>query len=214
MTPFRDLPIRRKLLLLTLAPTLIALLLASAGFLTWDVVERRREIRSDVEAEAQVLPDSLAASITFDRPDEVEATLAVLKIRPHVQVACVYALNGEQVGQYPAGASERCPFSPPAESSFGWATYDVVTHITHQGERVGTFYISRSLRDVHRRLLVGSVTIVGLLLVAVGAAMALARRMQRSVSEPLLGLADTARRISATRDYSLRAAAPALGGPR
>ena len=32
--------------------------------------------------------------------------------------------------------------------------------------------------------------------------------MQRSVSEPLLNLADTARRVSTTRDYSLRAAAP------
>ena len=42
MTPFRDLPIRRKLLLLTLAPTGAALLLASTGFLTWDTVERRR----------------------------------------------------------------------------------------------------------------------------------------------------------------------------
>ena len=67
--------------------------------------------------------------------------------------------------------------------------------------------MSRDLRDVHRRLLVGSVTILGLLLLAVSA-LALARRMQRSVSEPLLNLADTARRVSTTRDYSLRAAAP------
>ena len=39
MTPFRDLPIRRKLLLLTLAPTVTALLLASIGFLVWDIVD-------------------------------------------------------------------------------------------------------------------------------------------------------------------------------
>jgi signal transduction histidine kinase/ActR/RegA family two-component response regulator len=208
LTPFRDLPIRRKLLLLTLAPTVAALLLASAGFLTWDIVERRREIRNDVEAESQVLPENLAASITFERPDEVDATLAVLKIRPHVRFACVYALDGKRVGQYPQDADGACPLKPPPESSFGWNSYDVVSAVAHEGERVGTFYMSRELGDVHRRLLVGSGTILALLLVAVSAAMALARRMQRSVSEPLLDLADTARRISTTRDYSLRAPAP------
>jgi hypothetical protein len=89
MTPFRDLPIRRKLLLLTLGPTTIALLLASVGFLTWDVVERRREIRGDVEAEGKVLPENMAAAINFLRPDEVNETLALLKTLPRVQRACV-----------------------------------------------------------------------------------------------------------------------------
>ena len=208
MTPFRDLPIRRKLLLLTLAPTVAALLLASAGFLTWDIVERRREIRNDVEAEALVLPENLAASITFDRPEEIDRTLEVLEIRPHVRFACVYALKGTPLGSYRRPGEQGCGPAPPSQNSFGWATYEYVADIKHEGERVGTFYISRDLRDVHRRLLVGSVTILGLLLLAVGAAMALARRMQRSVSEPLLDLADTARRVSTTRDYSLRAAAP------
>jgi signal transduction histidine kinase/ActR/RegA family two-component response regulator len=207
MTRFRDLPIRRKLLLLTLAPTVAALLLASAGFLTWDIVAQRREIGNDVIAEAQVLPESLAASITFDRPEEVERTLALLKIRPRVKFACAYALDGTLVESYRRNGEEGCGSAPPAQSSFGWGTYEVVSAITHETERVGTFYISRDLRDVHSRLLVGSVIILGLLLLAVGAAWALARRMQRSVSEPLLGLADTARRISSTRDYSLRAAA-------
>ena len=207
MTPFHDLPIRRKLLLLTLAPTGAALLLASTGFLTWDIVERRREIRNDVEAEALVLPENLAASITFDRPEEVDTTLAVLKIRPHVRFACVYGLTGTLVGSYRRG-EERCGPAPPSQNAFGWETYEVVSDIKHEGDLVGRFYMSRDLRDVHRRLVVGSVTILGLLLLAVGAALALARRMQRSVSEPLLNLADTARRVSTTRDYSLRAAAP------
>jgi signal transduction histidine kinase/ActR/RegA family two-component response regulator len=207
MTPFRDLPIRRKLLLLTLAPTGAALLLASAGFLTWDIVERRREIRNDIEAEALVLPENLAAAITFDRPEEIDTTLAVLEIRPHVRFACVYGLTGTLVGSYRRG-EERCGPAPPPQNAFGWATYEVVSDIKHEGDLVGRFYMSRDLRDVHRRLLVGSVTILGLLLLAVGAALALARRMQRSVSEPLLNLADTARRVSTTRDYSLRAAAP------
>ena len=206
MKPFHDLPIRRKLLLLTLAPTVAALLLASIGFLTWDIVDRRNEIKEDIASEAQVLPEGMAPAITFDQPRIVDETLALLKIRPHVRFACAYKRSGERVGAYQRNRGLGCPVAPPLQSNFGWSTYDVVAPIAHQGEMVGTLYISRDLTDVHRRLTVGTGIIAVLLLLAIAAALALASGMQRSVSEPLLGLADTARQISTTRDYSIRAA--------
>ena len=209
MTPFRDLPIRRKLLLLTLVPTVTALLFASVGFLTWDIVERRREIKDDIVAESQVLPEILASLITFERPDEIDQTLGVLKIRPHVRWACVYTLQGKPLGSYRRPGETGCPMSPPSESSFGWNHYEVVGGVTYLNDTVGTLYLSRDLTDVHRRLAVGGLTIFVLLLLAVAATLPLARRMQHTVSEPLLNLTDTARRISATRDYSIRAAPPA-----
>jgi methyl-accepting chemotaxis protein len=205
MKPFHDLPIRRKLLLLTLAPTVAALLLASIGFLTWDIVDRRREIREDVVSEAQVLREGMAPAITFDQPRIVDETLALLKIRAHVRFACAFKRSGERVGAYQRNRAPGCP-AAPLQSSFGWETYDVVAPIAHQGETVGTLYISRDLTDVHRRLTVGTGIIAALLLLAIGAALALASGMQRSVSEPLLNLAHIARQISTTRDYSLRAA--------
>jgi len=204
MTAFRDLPIRRKLLLLTLAPTVTALLLVSAGFLTWDILERRREIREDVDAEATVLPETLAASVLFGRPDEADSTLAVLKVRPHVRFACVYTTTGELFARFPP-SSKSCPPSPPPASVFGWDTYEVVANVQREGEKAGTFYLSRDLRDVHRRLTVGSVISGGLLILAAAAALALSRRMQRSVSEPLLALAGTAQQISSSREYAIRA---------
>ena len=206
--PFRDLPIRRKLRLLTLAPTVTALLLAGAGFLGWDIAIQRREIKEDVQAESRVLPENMAAAITFNRPDEVDDTLAVLGIRPHVRHACVYNPKGELFGRFVRqGEPEGCPVAPPPRSTFGWNTYEVVADITHETDRAGTLYLSRDLRDVHRRLAVGSGTIVALLFLAIAAALGLSQRMQRSISDPLLGLANTARRVSSSRDYSIRATA-------
>jgi hypothetical protein len=42
---FRDLPIRRKLLLMTLASSAAALVLASSGFLVWDVAQYRIDLK-------------------------------------------------------------------------------------------------------------------------------------------------------------------------
>jgi signal transduction histidine kinase/ActR/RegA family two-component response regulator len=208
MTAFRDLSIRRKLLALTLAPTAAALVLTSVGFLTWDIIERRREIREDVEAEAGVLPELLAPSLNFNQLEEVNDTLGLLKTRPHIRFACAYAGDGQLVGRYRRNGPGACPATVPFSASvFGWNTYEVIAEIKDSVEPVGTFYMSRDLDDVHRRLTVGILTIVGILMVAIAAALALARRMQRSLADPLLGLADVARQISTTRNYGLRAAA-------
>ena len=45
MKPFRDLPIRRKLVAMTIASSAVALALASGGFLIWDLVAFRSETR-------------------------------------------------------------------------------------------------------------------------------------------------------------------------
>ena len=204
MTPFRDLPIRRKLLLLTLGPTTIALVLASIGFLTWDIAERRREIREDVEAEGKVLPESMAPAISFQRPDEVNDTLALLKTLPRVQRACVYDAKGALFGTFVRDGASPCPPQPPKTARFGWSVYDSLSDITYQNDKAGTLYLSRDMADVHRRLTVGSGIIIGLLVLAVLTALAVARRLERSVSQPLLALAATAQQVSASRDYSLR----------
>jgi signal transduction histidine kinase/CheY-like chemotaxis protein len=207
MTAFRDLPIRRKLFLLTLVPTSVALLVAGTGFLAWHIVEQRREIREVALAESEVLSRDMAGSVTFDRPDEVNDTLALLKSRSHVRLACVYNVEGALFAEYPDTGRQACPAAPPPSSTFGWNSYEVRTAITDGNTSAGAFYLSRDLADVHRRLAVGTATIVVLLLLAVGTALALARQMQRSISEPLLGLSETARRISSTRDHSIRASA-------
>ena len=208
MTAFRDLPIRRKLLLLTLAPTCAALLAGQRR--VPDLGHRRtsprhrggRPRRSDACS-----PTAWPPSITFDRPEEVDEHAGrCSKSDLTSGLRVLYELDGTRFGDYRRdGEPAGCPQNPP-EESLGWNTYEVRSVIAYENEQNGVFYLSRDLADVHRQLAVGAGTIVVLLVLAVGAALALARRMQRSISEPLLGLADTARRISTSRDYSLRAA--------
>jgi signal transduction histidine kinase/ActR/RegA family two-component response regulator len=204
MIAFRDLPIRRKLLLMTMASSAAALVLAASGFLTWDIAHRRREIMADVELESRLIADESAAPISFNDRTVARETLEVLAIRPHVEIACLYDLGGTRFEQYRRDASVQCPPAPP-QSMPGWRRIDMVTPVVHQGERVGTLYVGRDLADLTDRLQVGAATLFGLLLLAIAAAFVVARRMQGAVISPLLRLANTARAISGTRDYTLRA---------
>ena len=210
MTSFRDLPIRRKLLLMTLASSAAALALAASGFLAWDIAQRRGEIEMDVLVQSELIAAESAAPLLFNSPEVARETLDALALRPRVEQACLYTAAGALFESYRRHDGFSCPASPPGHSEFAWNRFDVVTPVVQNDERVGTLYIGRDLSDLSERLTVGAITLIGLLLIAIGAASAVARRMQLAVTAPLLRLAEVAKTISSTRDYSLRAP-PAAG---
>src|SRR5687767_14635798 len=205
MTAFRDLPIRRKLLLMTLGPSAVGVILAGVGFLAWDVVELRREIRQDVLAQARIVSENSSAAMSFQDARAARENLTVLEIRPRIQFACLYDPAGMLFESFQRSGDAGCPSAAPAETTLGWSRYDVVEPVVSENNRVGTLYLSRQLTDVVDRMRFGALTMVVLLVLAIFTASAIARGMQRSIAAPLLDLADTARRISTTRDYSLRA---------
>ena len=205
MTRFRDLPIRHKLLLTTFASTAVALALASAGFLAWDVAQYRVEIAEDVDAQGRIVAENSAAPLTFRDNQAAGETLAVLRLRPRIELACLYAATGQLFATYQRNNTLVCPAVPPTLPSFGWDTLQAVSPVRMGQDRLGTLYIQRELSDLYYRLRVGGMTAGGLLLLAILTAFVIAYRMQRSISTPMLELANTAREISTTRDYALRA---------
>ena len=205
MTPFRDFPLRRKLLRMTLASSAAALALATGGFLAWDIVQARSEIREDVAALGLIVAESSAAPLTFGDDRAAGETLAVLQLRPRVEMGCLYQTTGRLFATYHREPAASCPVDRAAAGSFGWTTLEQVTPVTIAAEEIGTLYIRRELSDVAERLRIGLFILAGLLAVAFIAAFLIASRMQHSIASPLLQLADTARTISTTRDYSLRA---------
>jgi signal transduction histidine kinase/ActR/RegA family two-component response regulator len=207
VTAFRDLPIRRKLLLMSLTSTAAALVLASSGFLTWDIIRFRSDLRRDLAAHSLVLAENSGATLTFNDERVAGEILRVLQLRPGVEMACLYRAPGEIFTSYQRNPAGACPVRPVEASRFGWDAFEMVTPVTANGTPVGTLYVRRELRDLYARLRVAVVTVFGLFLFASGAAFLMTARMQQSIASPLLQLAKTARSISTTRDYSLRAEA-------
>jgi signal transduction histidine kinase/CheY-like chemotaxis protein len=202
---YRDLPIRRKLLLMTLISTAVALALAASGFVGWDIITFRSEARRDMTTQSAIIAENSGAALMFGDDRVAQDILQALRLRPQVAMACLYQGSGTLLTGYHRAGSRPCAARTPEASSFGWRAFDVVSPVMMNRERVGTLYIRRELGDLYARLRVGVMTVLGLLLLAIGAAFLTSRRMQRTITTPLLGLADTARAISATRNYSLRA---------
>jgi signal transduction histidine kinase/ActR/RegA family two-component response regulator len=202
---FRDLPIRRKLLAMTLASSAAAVVLASAGFLVWDAYRFRADVALDVQTQAAIAADAISAAVNFRDERAAAETLRGLESAEHLQLACAYRGAERVLLAAFARAPSRCPPTPPDPAGFSWDRFEHVEPIADGHARVGLLYIRRDLADMHSRLRVAAGTVLGLLLLAIGAAFLVAARMQRSIATPLLDLADTARAVSSTSDFSLRA---------
>jgi signal transduction histidine kinase len=211
MTHFRDLPIRRKLLLLTLASSATALALASGGFLAWDITQFRSDLVQDIDAQAAIVADNSAAPLAFRDVRAATETLAVMRLRPRVSAACLYDAQGQPFASYLRTPQERCPALQQAQAGIGWSRYTVIGNVMLTRDRVGTLYIERDLADVYDRLRAAGIAAAVLLLIAVVAALLVAHRIEHTIAAPLLALADTARAVSTGHDES-RIRAPAAAG--
>jgi signal transduction histidine kinase/CheY-like chemotaxis protein len=204
---FADLSIRRKLVLTTLASTAVALVLAAGGFFAWDIDQYRREIERDLLAEARTIAENSTASLAFSDPRAAGETLAVLEIHPNIRLACMYTASGELFATYFRDTIDTCPAAPGESFDITWRSARLTTPIMLEGRRVGRLVVERDLTDVTDRAAVGGVILAALFVLATVLAGLLGVRMQRIVADPLLQLADTARRVSESKDYSLRAKA-------
>ena len=72
----------------------------------------------------------------------------------------------------------------------GWDTLQAVSPVRMGQDRLGTLYIQRELTDLYDRLRVGGMAAGGLVLLAILTAFVIAYRMQRSISSPMLQLAE------------------------
>jgi len=201
---FRDLPIRRKLGLMTLASSVIALVFAAVGIFTWDVIQYRREITRDLTAQARTIGENSTASITFEDPRAAGETLAVLEIHPNVEYACMFRADGSLFATYFRDGRGACPGAAGDMLDVGWRDAQIIAPINLNGRRIGSVLIHRDMTDVIERLSVLGAILTALLAFAVLLATLVGHRMQRTIADPLLTLAATARVVSDTKNYSLR----------
>ena len=101
MRPFRDIPIRQKLMVITMATTTAALLLAAIGIVVRSThVLFRRSLMRDLSALSRIIADNSTAALAFNDPRAASETLAALRARPHLVTACIYRADGSILARY------------------------------------------------------------------------------------------------------------------
>jgi signal transduction histidine kinase/CheY-like chemotaxis protein/HPt (histidine-containing phosphotransfer) domain-containing protein len=206
--PLRNLSIKRKLTIIVMAASSVALLLACVAFGLYDKFTFQQSMVEDLEIQGEIIATNSTAGLTFNDGKAIEEMLAALKAKPSIVSACVYNKNGQPFSRYQRNGSTDLPVpTPPAGNSSQFRANDLIVfrQIVWDGEVIGTVFIQSDLNELWWRLQ-RLVMIVALVLVgALGIALLVAARLRRVISGPIDHLARTTRQVSIERNYSIRA---------
>src|SRR5260370_11288649 len=151
---FRNLSITRKQMVIATVASSVALLLACAAFVIYDVVSFRRVMVENLASMAAVIGDSSTAALTFNDPFVAREILKSLNNQPHIVAACTYDKNGRPFASYhrnPAQKGLVFPAVQPDGHEFGDDRLAMFRHIALKGARLGAIYLQPDLDELAHR---------------------------------------------------------------
>lgn len=204
MTRRRSLP--QKLLGVVMLVTLAALLVSLGTLLAYDLRAYHQSLSADMTTQAELLGHMSAPALTFDDPRLAKENLALLRLRPKVNAGAIYNARGQLFATYVApGLGLSVPQAPRAEGvAFVDGKMLLFRAIRDHGEVLGTVYLQADYEILSRFSDYLMIAIVATLL-AMGIAYLLMRPLNKVVTQPVLAIADVAREVVETGDYSRRA---------
>jgi methyl-accepting chemotaxis protein len=207
--PFRDIPIRKKLTLLILCTTMLALGLAFAGITVFE----RASFRKSAEAELSTLADTVganaAASLAFNDAQTARQILSALHLQAGVVNASLYDTQGNLFAEYDRLSPEGAPVAPTVTQKGDRASahgdLTLSRDVFLKGDKTGSIVIVSTL-DGFRSKLQEYLKIAFLVLfVSICITYLASIRLLPLISDPIVHLAQLAGRVSDQKDYTLRA---------
>jgi signal transduction histidine kinase len=200
------LTLRRKLVLILMLTTTVGLVVATVVSLLVHNLTARRDLVTDVDAQARVAAENSSGAVAFEDASDAAAVLGTLGANPDVLRACLYVRVGPPLAEFVRPGATPCPAAAAPEGwRFDGDSLHVVVPVVVGNRQAGTLSVQHSLRGFHRRLGWQAVVALTALVCALLVALIVSARLQRIIADPILGLADTARAVSTRKDYAIRA---------
>src|SRR5258708_10986375 len=188
-----------------------ALLLAGVSFFAYDFYDFRRSIVRNLGIQAEIIGSNSVSAVLFDDSHSAENPLSALRAAPHVMFAEIYTPDGRAFAGYRRDRDES--FAPaPAIPDGGAQVYRfergqvaLARLIVFRGKPVATIYIRSDLQAVNDLEMSFAFIVATVLFMSLIVALWISSVARRSIAEPIMRLAETARIILSERNYSIRA---------
>ncbi|MCG7200506.1 ATP-binding protein [Marinobacter pelagius] len=205
MDYWRSLPLKAKLLLLTLSVSCLGIVLVCISLVVVEHQAYKKQLESELITVASILAEQSAAAVLFRDQNQLDTIIASLRQIETIEQVCIYDANGEVLSSFQEKAGEVCPStSGTLDEGFSEKHYTMMRPILIEGDAVGSFYLKSRLQVLREHIrkfilyaLVISVTIISILVL-------IAFKLQRLVSQPIQELSDAVETIARDEDYSVR----------
>src|SRR6266404_7438998 len=205
----QNLSIKRKLTLITMLTSSIALILSSVSFLIYDLVSFRHLLSQDLMTQAQIIGYNSAGAMEFKDEPAATATLSAFTAKEDIVTAALYKPDGKIFARYSRGKAAVPAFLPAHLQVKGYrfegGFLEVFQEVTLNGEHVGTLFLQSDMRQWNSRAKRYANILLIFVLVSGLFALFVSSKLQGLISKPILHLEDTMRMVSSNKNYAVRA---------
>jgi len=198
--------IRRKLMSVILLTTLVALVISLGTIVVYDLRVYHRNLVADISTQAELLGHMSSAALAFDDERLALENLNLMRIRPRVTAGALYKADGSLFASYRANEGVGAlPAQVGKEGeSIAGNSVELFKPIVDNGELLGTVYL-RADYELAGRTADYLAIALGVTVLALLVALLLLRRLDYVITQPIVDIADVAREVIETGDYSRRA---------
>lgn len=200
--------IKRKLTLMMMGISLTAVLLTVFAITSYQIYDMRISKIQELDITAAVMGDRNSAALNFLDSERAHTNLEIFRLNPAILAACVYDNTGELFAGYKAtqpGNHIGCPDTVEESKKPPFGTLTSYQPIRQQDNVIGSTYLVANTNDIQTYVV--KILQIGFTsaLAVMGMALLMTVYFQRLISGPILELAETAKKISQKRDFSLTA---------
>ena len=198
--------IRHKLMSVVLLTTLVALVISLGTIVVYDLRAYHRNLVADISTQAELLGHMSSAALAFDDERLALENLNLMRIRPRVTAGALYKADGSLFASYRANEGVGAlPAQVGKEGeSIAGNSVELFKPIVDNGELLGTVYL-RADYELAGRTADYLAIALGVTVLALLVALLLLRRLDYVITQPIVDIADVAREVIETGDYSRRA---------
>ena len=186
---------------------LVVSLFATSSLLFNDIFVLQRSLLKETHSLAQVIGENNVGALLFDDNNFSKKSLSSLTAIPHVIEASLFKEDGTLFAQY-INQKETHHLLEKFKQVTGLSLFNHYIEQTHQinfdHKVIGKVKIRADFRTIYTRLKWALFIILSVLLGACAIAAFAIRPLHRTISSPILKLANTMDTVSQQQDYSLR----------
>jgi len=195
---------REKIIIITMLITGFSLLIVSALFMANEFITYRYTLAQELSNIGKLIGENAKTAVATGDRKAANKILDSLKHHSNIVTSYIYTDTGEIFTYYPKRPIKGLGFLPKGQylDNNHIHTYDT---ILYDGKPVGTVYLQSNLQKLYDRLFVFGRILVAVVLCTFLFALQVSKSLHRVISDPILYLAEIAKRVSNNKDYSIRA---------
>ena len=193
----KHLSIKRKLMMLGMVTSTIAVLITCTGFVLFNIIEEKNDMINEMLLVSKILSDDISSALVYKEKDVVDESLNSLLVNENIILACVFDLQDKEFTRYAKSNIFNCSellninkkFNFISEGTFKNSLVSV-TDIKLDTIKRGKLYIISSLQRINDKTKRALFNAILLFIIIIFISYFISSMLQKSISSPILELAN------------------------